>query len=152
MSTPRAARSRRPTAAWTSPTLDGQLYGQPLVVAGRVFAATENDTVYALAADSGAVLWSTHVWHPGGPGDRAGLCGDIDPTVGITVDPGHRHGPRRRSSWWPTRQAPPIAAHHLIGLDLYTGAVLLDEVIDPPGSPIRPPSSSGPRWPSTTGG
>ncbi len=41
------------TAAWTSPTLDGQLYGQPLVAAGRVYAATENDTVYALAADTG---------------------------------------------------------------------------------------------------
>ena len=29
-----------------------------------MFAATENDTVYALAADSGAVLWSTHVGTP----------------------------------------------------------------------------------------
>ncbi len=50
--------------AWTSPVLDGQLYGQPLVYAGRVFAATENDTVYALAADSGAVLWSNHLAAP----------------------------------------------------------------------------------------
>ena len=30
--------------AWTSPDLDGQLYGQPLVYAGRVYVATENDT------------------------------------------------------------------------------------------------------------
>ena len=45
------------SAAWTSPMLDGQLYGQPLVATGRVYAATENDTVYALAADTGAVLW-----------------------------------------------------------------------------------------------
>jgi outer membrane protein assembly factor BamB len=33
--------------AWTSPVLDGQLYGEPLVADGRVVAATENDTVYA---------------------------------------------------------------------------------------------------------
>src|ERR1700733_9226486 len=32
--------------AWTSPVLDGQLYGEPLVADGRVVAATENDTVY----------------------------------------------------------------------------------------------------------
>src|SRR5664279_5435265 len=50
--------------AWTSPTLDGQLYGQPLVDAGRVFAATENDTVYALRADNGQVLWSSHLGTP----------------------------------------------------------------------------------------
>ena len=34
--------------AWTSPALDGQLYTEPLVLGGRVFVATENDTVYAL--------------------------------------------------------------------------------------------------------
>ena len=43
-----------------------------------------------------------------------------------------------------------MASHHLIGLDLYTGAVLLDEVIDPPGT--DPASScNGRRWPSTDG-
>ena len=52
------------TPAWTSPTLDGQLYGQPLVYSGRVYAATENDTVYALAADTGPVLWSNHLATP----------------------------------------------------------------------------------------
>ena len=36
--------------AWTSPVLDGQLYGEPLVADGRVVAATENDTVYVMAA------------------------------------------------------------------------------------------------------
>ncbi len=41
--------------AWTSPTLDGQLYGEPLVSDGRVFVASENDTVYALSAATGRV-------------------------------------------------------------------------------------------------
>ena len=40
--------------AWTSPVLDGQLYGEPLVADGRVVAATENDTVYVMAAAAGA--------------------------------------------------------------------------------------------------
>jgi len=40
--------------AWTSSVLDGQLYGEPLVADGRVVAATENDTVYVMAARTGA--------------------------------------------------------------------------------------------------
>ena len=32
------------------PGLDGALYGEPLASDGRVFVATENDTVYALSA------------------------------------------------------------------------------------------------------
>ncbi len=120
------------TPAWTSPDLDGQLYGQPLVEAGRVYAATENDTVYALAADTGTVLWSTHVGTPFNPDTVPGLCGDIQPTVGITstpvIDPA-----RSEIFVVADEQAPGDASHHLIGLDLYTGAVVLDETIDRPG-------------------
>nr|WP_240942288.1 PQQ-binding-like beta-propeller repeat protein [Planosporangium thailandense] len=66
--------------AWEA-RLDGAVYGQPLAVGDRIFAATENDTVYALSADSGRVLWSTHV---GTPVPRSKLpCGNIDP-LGIT--------------------------------------------------------------------
>jgi outer membrane protein assembly factor BamB len=66
--------------AWEA-ALDGAVYGQPLVVGDRVFAATENDTVYALDSTSGRVLWATHV---GTPMPRSQLpCGNIDP-LGIT--------------------------------------------------------------------
>ena len=41
--------------AWTSPALDGQIYGQPLVLGHRVYVATENNTVYALSTATGAV-------------------------------------------------------------------------------------------------
>jgi outer membrane protein assembly factor BamB len=71
--------------AWTSPALDGELYGQPLVSSGRVYVATENDTVYALSAATGAVVWSTRVGTPVPSGDLP--CGDITPTVGITGTP-----------------------------------------------------------------
>ena len=75
------------TPAWTSPTFDGQLYGQPLVFAGRVFAATENDTVYALAADTGQVLWSNHLATPWTPATVPGCAATSHPTVGITSTP-----------------------------------------------------------------
>ena len=52
-------RPSRP--AWTSSALDGQLYGEPLVADGRVVAATENNTVYVMAARSGRILWSRHL-------------------------------------------------------------------------------------------
>ena len=72
-------------AVWASPAVDGQIYGEPLVSAGRVYVATENDTVYALSAATGAVVWSTHL---GRPVPAASLpCGDIRPTVGITGTP-----------------------------------------------------------------
>ena len=73
------------TRKWTSPALDGQIYGEPLVSAGRVYVATENDTVYALSSGTGAVAWSVHLGRP----VPAGMlrCGDIAPTVGITGTP-----------------------------------------------------------------
>jgi len=118
--------------AWTSPVLDGDLYGQPLVATGRVYAATENDTVYALAADTGAVLWSTHVGTPFDPGTVSGLCGNIHPTVGITSTPVIDTA-RNELFVVAAEQVPGGAAHHLVGLDLYSGVVFLDEAIDPAG-------------------
>src|SRR5882672_9593071 len=46
--------------AWHA-ALDGAVYGQPLVVGGKILAATEHDTLYALDPATGAVRWSTHV-------------------------------------------------------------------------------------------
>ena len=119
-------------SAWTT-SVDGKLYGQPLVATGRVFVGTENDTVDALAADTGAVLWSTHV---GTPVDSSKLpCGDIGPTLGITGTP--VIDTTRAEIFVVADEAvsgSAIAAHHLIGLNIYTGAVELDQVIDPAGS------------------
>ena len=111
-----------PSPAWKSPTLDGQVYGEPLEATGRVFVATENDTIYALAANTGAVLWSTHVGTPVPSGDLP--CGDISPTVGITGHAGRRRGPRgdlRRGR----RAEHGAPAHVLVGLNIYTGASML---------------------------
>ena len=124
------ATFNNPTTAWTSPVLDGSLYGQPLIYANRVFAATENDTVYGLAADTGAVLWSKHLATPFNPNTVPEMCGDIDPTVGITGTPVIDTA-RSEIFVVATEQVPGGASHHLVGLNLYTGAVVLDEDIDP---------------------
>ena len=119
-----------PKLAWTSPALDGQVYGEPLEATGRVFVATENDTIYALAADSGAVLWSTHAGTPVPSGDLP--CGDISPTVGITGTP-VIDVVRGEIYVVADEEVGGAAAHFLIGLNIYTGASLLDEAVDPPG-------------------
>ena len=84
---PRRRSDRVDTAsrAWTSAALDGEIYGEPLVSAGRVYVATENNTVYALSAATGAVAWSRHLATPVPSGSLP--CGDIAPTVGITGTP-----------------------------------------------------------------
>ena len=118
------------TAAWTSPALDGQLYGQPLIAAGLVYAATENDTVYALDVTSGTVVWKTHVGTAFDPSTVSGLCGNIHPTVGITSTP-VIDTTRNEIFVVAAEQAGSEAAHHLVRLDLTSGAVVLDEVVDP---------------------
>lgn len=117
--------------AWTSPTLDGLLYGEPLVWDGRVYVATENDTVYALSAATGRVVWSQHL---GTAVPSSALpCGDISPTVGVTGTPVIDTA---RSEVFVVadeliRQKP---AHELIGLDATTGRVALTQNVDPSGA------------------
>ncbi len=81
--------SSRP--AWDG-SLDGGVYAEPLVYKATVYVATENDSLYAIAAASGKVLWRQHV----GTAVKRSLidsaptlaahCGDIDP-LGITGTP-----------------------------------------------------------------
>ena len=71
--------------AWQA-TLDGAVYGQPLLVGGRLIAATEQDTVYALDPGTGQVLWTTSLGEPIARSDLP--CGNIDP-LGITGTPAY---------------------------------------------------------------
>jgi outer membrane protein assembly factor BamB len=117
--------------AWTSSILDGQLYGEPLVADGRVIAATENDTVYAMAAHSGRILWSRHLAKA--VPSRALPCGDISPEVGITGTPVidlERHEvfvDADTLTSGPSASGGVEASHRLFGLNLFTGRVELDE-------------------------
>jgi polyvinyl alcohol dehydrogenase (cytochrome) len=119
------------TRAWTSPALDGQIYGEPLVYAGRVYVATENDTVYALSAATGAVAWSTHVGRPVPAGYLP--CGDISPTVGITGTPVIDQA-RNEIFAVADVLAGGGPAHWLFGLSTAAGQVELRQDVDPAGA------------------
>jgi len=112
------------TAAWRA-KLDGAVYGQPLVVGGRVLAATENDTVYALDAGNGAVVWSRHVGTPVPLSDLP--CGNIDP-LGITGTMAYDAG----SGLVFALAESTGGAHTLYGIDAATGEVRVKRAAEPP--------------------
>src|SRR6202020_1885588 len=117
--------------AWTSSPLDGSLYGEPLVADGRVVAATENNTVYVMAARSGRILWSRHLATPVPSDDLP--CGDISPVVGITGTPvidAKRHEIFVDADTLirgPSASHGVEASHRLFGLDLFSGKVELNQ-------------------------
>ena len=122
--------SSPPTQAWKSPVLDGKVYGEPLEATGRVFVATENDTVYALAANTGTVLWSTHV---GTPVTTGIPCGDIGPPLGITGTP-VVDAARGEIFAVAAVEISNVISHRIVGLSIYSGALLMSQTVDPAGS------------------
>ena len=111
--------------AWRSPTLDGDVYGSPLVVAGKALVATENDTVYAFDVLSGRLVWSRHL---GAPVDSSGLpCGNIAPTSGITGTMVSDRGVVYAVAFL----AP--GRHVLFSLSIADGSIERQTGVDPPG-------------------
>ena len=79
---------------WSFP-VDGDVYAQPLYVSSTVIngarhnelvVATEMDSVYALDADTGSLLWKTSLI-PSGETAVTSNCNDLPGTVGITGTP-----------------------------------------------------------------
>jgi PQQ-like domain len=115
--------------AW-SHHLDAAVYAQPLVFNGRVFTATENNTVYALDAHDGAILWARHLGPPMRNVASQSGCGNVDPLgilstpvidttshtiyVVATIQDSFRH-----------------IHHQLVGLDTLTGAPRVSANADP---------------------
>jgi outer membrane protein assembly factor BamB len=101
-----------------SRTLDGAVYGQPILVGGNAIVATENNTVYSLNVRTGATVWSHHL---GAPVPLSSLpCGNIDP-LGITGTPAY--DPATGSVFVVTET--PVSssvAHTLYALAVSTGA------------------------------
>ena len=119
------------TRAWTSPALDGELYGQPLVSSGRVYVATEDDTVYALSAATGGVVWSTRVGTPTPSADLP--CGNITPTVGITGTPVIDQS-RGEIFVVADELVNGRPAHVFIGLSTASGKIEVSQDVDPAGA------------------
>ena len=116
-------------ASWTA-SVDGTVYAQPLVVGSEVIVATENDSVYALNATTGAVLWMRHLASP----VPSGLpCGNILPS-GITGTP--VADVTTGQLWLVTFTAQPAYRHTLWDLNLATGQTVTQRPIDVSGSDI----------------
>jgi outer membrane protein assembly factor BamB len=113
---------------WAQPTaLDGQVYAEPLVCGASIFVATENDSVYAVNASTGGVVWRTHL---GTPVLGSSLpCGDIDPS-GITGTPVIDLASRTiyLVAFLNTLE------HVLFGLSIDNGSVTSHIAVDPPGA------------------
>jgi hypothetical protein len=122
--------------SWTA-SVDGAVYAQPLVVGSEVIVATENDSVYALSASDGAVIWTRHLASP----VPAGLpCGNINPS-GITGTP--VADPATGRLWVVTFTAQPTYQHTLWELDLATGQTDWQRPIDVSGSDPRAQQQRG---------
>lgn len=112
---------------WVSGALDGKVYAEPLVVAGVVYVATENNSVYALGVASGTVIWRTHLGAPV-PGSTL-PCGDISPS-GITGTP--VIDVSSQTLYVVAFMSPP---HHVLyALRLSNGSVAFSSQADAPGS------------------
>ena len=116
-----------PQEAWRA-NVDGDVYASPLVVAGHVIVATENDTVYSLDLFTGSVVWKTHL---GDPVAASSLpCGDIRPLSGITSTPAADPATGRVYVAAFLR-----GAHHVLyALSLLDGSTAWQRPIDPVGS------------------
>ncbi|MEY9861827.1 polyvinyl alcohol dehydrogenase (cytochrome) [Catenulispora sp. GAS73] len=122
---PATPASTAGTAGSAVPTvkLDGPVYGKPADGGDRVFAATENDTVYALSPTDGSVMWSRHLAEPFRPHG----CGNIVP-LGITGAP--VYDPASRLVYAVAEDA---NAHHVLyGLSATDGHVVSRVTVDPP--------------------
>ncbi len=118
--------------AWNA-ALDASVYAQPLVFNGRVYTATENNTVYALDAHDGKVLWKRHLGPPVTNVPAQVGCGNVDP-LGILSTPVIDTGGRVIYVVATLQDSFKHIHHQLIGLDTLTGAPRVSANADPGGS------------------
>jgi hypothetical protein len=114
------------TTGWVSTTLDGNVYGEPLVYNGLVYVSTLQNTVYALNQSTGAVVWSRNL---GAPQTSGWLCGNINPTGILGTGVIDTAGSRVYVVAFLTQ----YLAYFLFGLDLATGTIALEREISPNG-------------------
>jgi hypothetical protein len=103
--------------------LDGNVYASPIIIGGRTFVATENDSVYAI--ENGHIVWRTHLGTPA-PDDQT-PCGNIAP-LGITGTPVYHKG----RIYVAAEFASP-ARHRLFSLRFRDGHVMWKHNLDLPG-------------------
>ena len=118
--------------AWNA-ALDATVYAQPLVFDGRVYTATENDTVYALDAHDGKVLWKRHVGTAMTNVNAQVGCGNVDP-LGILSTPVIDTAKHTIFVVATVQDSFQHIHHQLIGLDTLTGIPRVSANADPGGA------------------
>jgi outer membrane protein assembly factor BamB len=127
--TPATVQTRQFGKLWEA-HLDGQVYGSPLHVSGLdiggerdvVFAATENNSVYAIDAATGQLLWGPKTLAPSMNEAQFNDCNNIRPRHGITSTP--FIDLKRKTIYVCGVTQPGIRqVYQVWGLDLQTGAV-----------------------------
>jgi hypothetical protein len=121
---------------WTVP-VDGAVFAQPLVWNGRVYVATENNSIYAFDATTHATAWQRlSIASPALDGDLVSggaHCSNLGPTVGITSTPVIDPSTGRLYAVAQVRSSSLMSTLHyeLLTLDANTGTTLSTKVIDP---------------------
>jgi hypothetical protein len=131
-----ASRAGVAPGAPGSPTLrrrfslavDGQVYAQPLIAGGRIYVATENNSVYAFTS-GGKLVWKRHLGAPVPGGELP--CGNIDPS-GITGTPVIAGGRLFAVAFLRSGHR-----HVLFGLRLGSGRVAVRANVDPPNRSVH---------------
>jgi hypothetical protein len=122
---------------------DGKVDAQPLYLSGLtvngashnvVYVASENDTVYAYDADSGAALWQVSLLQAGEQASDDVGCTQVVPTIGVTATPvidraAGAHGTMFVVSM-SVSSADSTYHQRLHALDVTTGAELLNGPVD----------------------
>ena len=106
-----------------SRSVDGEVYAQPLIAGGRIYVATENNSVYAFST-RGKLLWRRHLGAPVPGGELP--CGNIDPS-GITGTPVIARGRLFAVAFLRTGHR-----HVIFGLRARDGHVAVRANVDPP--------------------
>ncbi|MGA2539395.1 MAG: hypothetical protein ABSF53_25540, partial [Terracidiphilus sp.] len=117
-------------------TVDGKVDAEPLYLAGVnaggsvrnvLYVATENDSVFAFDADSGAQIWKASIIGSGETPSDDHSCAQISPEIGITATPviDRTNGPNGTIfTVGMTKDASGAYHQRLHALDITTGAEL----------------------------
>lgn len=125
-----------------STALTGQIYAQPLVVGSTVVVATEENHVYGLDSETGAVKWSTYLG-PSWPASTVG-CGDLTPDIGVTSTPVYdpASGDLYVTAKVDDGANATLPHYYLFALNAGTGAVVPGWPMSVQGSPSNDPANT----------